>query len=243
MENNTPTPQPQQQALTMPVAIVIAAVLVLIAVVLVNNRGGASTKVVAEKTLSEQVGVAKDKLTACTGAIDQNALGAKLQASVDAAMKGVPADQRGTPYSVLVGTNGVKTEIRGADTVDNVKKLIAEVTSGTVTTKYTGEVPPVDASDHVTGDPSKATVTIIEYSDYECPYCARFHPVLEQVVSESNGTVAWVYRHWPIHQNSMAKLIAAECVSQLKGNDAFWKYSDLLFKLIAPVQAPVADQL
>jgi protein-disulfide isomerase len=244
MENNTPTPQPQQQALTMPVAIVIAAVLVLIAVVLVNNRGGASTKVVAEKTLSEQVGVAKDKLTACIAATDQNALGAKLQASVDAAMKGVPADQRGTPYSVLVGTNGVKTEIRGADTLENVNKLIAEVNSGTVTTKYTGDVPPVDpATDHILGNLATAKVTIIEYSDYECPYCARFDPVLQQVISDSNGSVAWVYRHWPIHQNSMAKLVAAECVAQLKGNDAFWKYSDLLFKLIAPVQAPVADQL
>lgn len=241
MENNTP--QPQQQVLTMPVAIVIAAVIVLIAILLVNNRGGASTKVVENKTLSEQVGVAKDKLTACTAATDQNALGAKIQASVEAAMKGVPADQRGTPYSVIVGANGVKTEIRGADSLENVKKLVAEVNSGKVTVKYTGEVPPVDpATDHITGS-ATSPVTIIEYSDYECPYCARFHPVLEQVVSESNGSVNWVYRHWPIHQNSMAKLVAAECVAKIKGNDAFWKYSDLLFKLIAPVQPAVQDQL
>ena len=246
MENNTPQPQPQQpqQTLTMPLAIVIAAVIIAIAFLFAYNRGTAPVKAVADKTLSEQVGVAKDKLTACIAATDQNALGTKIQTSVEAAMKSLPADQRGTPYSVIIGSNGVKTEIRGADTLDNVNKLIAEVNSGKVTAKYTGNVPPVDAAtDHILGNPATAKVTIVEYSDYECPYCARFHPVLEQVVSQSNGSVAWVYRHWPIHQNSMAKLVAAECVAKLKGNDAFWKYSDLLFKLIAPVQAPVADQL
>ena len=232
MENTT------QQKVSTPVAIVIAGVLIMVGILLTNN----GNKVVAQKTLSEQVGVAKDKLTACVTATDQNALSTKIQASVEAAMKGLPTDQRGTPYSVIVGPNGVKTEIRGADTLENVQKLIAEVNSGTVTAKYIGEVPPVDATDHITGSPT-APVTIIEYSDYECPYCARFHPILEQIVSESNGSVNWVYRHWPIHQNSMQKLVAAECVAQLKGNDAFWKYSDLLFKLIAPVQPAVSDQL
>lgn len=235
---NTP-----QQKITTPTAIIIAGVLVMIAVLITNNNGGSKNKIVVEKTLSEQVGVTKEKLTACIAATDQNALSTKLQASVEAAMKGLPADQRGTPYSVIIGPNGVKTEIRGADSIENVKKLIAEVNTGKVTAKYTSEVPPVDpATDHIIGG-ATAPITIIEYSDYECPYCARFHPVLEQVVSESNGSVNWVYRHWPIHQNSMAKLVAAECVAQLKGNDAFWKYTDLLFKLIAPVQAPVADQL
>jgi protein-disulfide isomerase len=155
-------------------------------------------------------------------------------------MKAVPADQRGTPYSVIVGTNGAKTEIRGADTIDNVKKLVAEVTAGKVTTKYTGDVPPVDpTTDHIFGNPA-APVTIIEYSDFECPYCARFQPILEQVVNDSNGGVNWVFRNWPIH-NSITKLIAAECVAKIKGNDAYWKYGDLLFKLIAPTQAPATD--
>ena len=236
MENN------KNQKITTPMAIVVAGVLIMVGILLANYTGS-NNKVSANKTLSEQVGVSKDKLTACIAATDQNALSAKIQTSVEAAMKNLPTDQRGTPYSIIIGQNGVKTEIRGAASLENVQKLIAEVNSGTVTTKYAGEVPPVDATDHVQGDPSKAAVTIVEYSDYECPYCARFHPTLEQIVSESSGSVAWVYRHWPIHQNSMAKLVAAECVAQLKGNDAFWKYTDLLFKLIAPVQPAVSDQL
>jgi protein-disulfide isomerase len=146
-------------------------------------------------------------------------------------MKAVPADQRGTPYSIVVGTNGAKAEIRGADSYDNVIKLIAEVNAGKVTTPYTGDVPPVDATDHILGS-ANAPVTIIEYSDYECPYCKAFQTTLNRIVTESTGSVAWVYRHWPIHQNSMAKLVAAECVAKLKGNDAFWQYSDLLFGLL-----------
>lgn len=236
MENN------KEQKITTPMAIIIAGVLVMVGILL-TNKGIVGQKVVKEQTLSEQVGVTKDKLTACVSTTDQSALSTKIQKGVEAAMKGVPADQRGTPYSVVVGINGVKTEIRGADSIENVKKLIAEVNAGNVTVKYTGEVPPIDATDHILGNPTTAKVTIIEYSDYECPYCKAFQVTLNQVVTESAGNVAWVYRHWPIHQNSMAKLVAAECVAKIKGNDAFWKYTDLLFGLLNPTPAPVSDKL
>jgi len=233
----------KQQKLSIPAAIVVAGFIIMVAILITNRGGNSIGNDTKNKTLSEQVGVSKEALTSCIKSIDQSTLTKNIQTSVESAMSGVPAEKRGTPYSVIIGKNGVKTEILGADTIDNVKKLITEVNSGTVTTKYTGNIPPVDATDHVMGDPSTATVTIVEYSDYECPYCARFQPILEQVVKESNGSVAWVYRHWPIHQNSLAKLEAAECISKLKGSDAFWKYSDLLFGLIQTQANPVTDQL
>lgn len=229
----------KQQTISTPVAIVIAGLLVMVGILLTNGGGN---KVAKEKTLSEQVGVSKDKLTECVKGTDATALNTKIQESVASAMKAVPADQRGTPYSVIVGSNGVKAEIRGADSIDNVKKLIAEVNAGTVTTKYEGEVPPVDATDHIFGD-ANAPVTIIEYSDYECPYCKSFHTTLTQLVTESNGSVSWVYRHWPIHTNSFEKLVAAECVAKIKGNDAFWKYSNLLFGMLKTAADPVTNQL
>lgn len=86
--------------------------------------------------------------------------------------------------------------------------------------------------DHVFGNPD-AAVTIVEYSDYECPFCARLHPTLERIVAESDGEVNWVYRHFPltsIHPNAEGSAIAAECVAELGGNDAFWSFSNVLFE-------------
>lgn len=92
------------------------------------------------------------------------------------------------------------------------------------------QIPPVDENDHVFGNPN-APITIVEYSDYDCPFCSRFHPTLERVVQEFDGEVNWVYRHFPlsIHPNAAPAAEAAECVAELAGNDAFWSFSDGLF--------------
>lgn len=183
-------------------------------------------------TLSEQLGVTKEKLTACINSTDKTALQAKVTASVESGMKGIPPEQRGTPYAIIVGSNGVKSEIRGAYPVDEVKKRIEEVKSGKVTTAtYAGEVVVSEEGDHVMGSPN-ATVKVIEYSDLECPFCKMFHATMKQVVSESNGSVSWTYRHWPIHSGSFEKLVASECVAKIKGNDAFWKYVESLFEIM-----------
>ena len=184
-----------------------------------------------EKTLSEQVGVSKESLSACIKSTDTNALSTKISASVESAMKALGPNERGTPYAIVVGSNGVKSEIRGALPIEEVRKVIEEVKSGKVTTEYKGEVALSEAGDHMQGN-SNATVKIIEYSDLECPYCKMFQSTMKQIVSESNGSVSWVYRHWPIHQGSMEKLVASECVSKIKGNDAFWKYVELIFGLM-----------
>lgn len=232
----------KKQKINTPTAIIVAGFLIMLALLITNGGSGIGNKVTKEKTLSEQVGVSKEKMTVCLKAIDSTALQTSISTSVEAAMKALPNDQRGTPYSVIVGKNGSKAEIRGADSIDNVKKLIAEVESGKVTTPYKGEVPTVTAEDHIIGS-IDAPIVIIEYSDFECPYCKAFQATLKQVVADNNGNVAWVYRHWPIHQNSFAKLVAAECVAKIKGNDAFWKYSDLLFGLLKTAADPVTDQL
>lgn len=234
MENNT-----TQTKVSTPVAIVIAGLLVMVGILLTNG-GGKNTK---DKTLSEQVGVSKDKLSQCINNIDSNALSSKIQTSVENAMKGVPADQRGTPYTVVIGDNGIKTEIRGALSYESVKQLIDDVAAGKAKSDYTGEISLSEEGDHINGNPN-AKIHLIEYSDYECPYCKMFQPTLEKIVAESNGTISWTYRHWPIHSGSFEKLVAAECVAQIKGNDAFWKYSDLLFSLIQTGTAPsFSDQL
>lgn len=229
----------KQQKISTPMAIIVAGVLIMIGILVTNGSG---SKVAKEKTLSEQVGVSKEKLKTCMEETDNESLSKKIQDSVNSAMKAIPQDQRGTPYAIVIGSNGVKSEIRGADSYENVKKIVDEVSSGKVTLKYEGEVVVSEEGDHIMGN-ENAPIKIIEYSDYECPYCKMFHPTLEKIVTESNGNVSWVYRHWPIHSGSFEKLVAAECVAKIKGNDAFWKYTDLIFGLLKTANDPVTDQL
>ncbi len=76
-----------------------------------------------------------------------------------------------------------------------------------------------------------AETVIVEFSDFQCPYCSKVHPVLKDIVDASEGAVAWQYRHFPLPSHKKAELSAAysECVGRLLGEDAFWLYTDHLF--------------
>lgn len=95
----------------------------------------------------------------------------------------------------------------------------------------TGTVPPVTSADHIRGD-KNATLTWIEYSDMECPFCKRFHPTLIEMMDEYKGKIKWVYRHFPLsfHQNAQKQAEASDCAAELGGNDAFWKYTDRILE-------------
>jgi protein-disulfide isomerase len=87
----------------------------------------------------------------------------------------------------------------------------------------------VDKSDHIRGD-SNAKITMIEYSDFECPFCARFQDTVEQVLAEYKGQVRLVYRHFPLsfHPSAQKAAEASECAAD---QDSFWEMHDKLFEL------------
>ena len=87
---------------------------------------------------------------------------------------------------------------------------------------------PDPGRDHLMGDKG-AEVTLIEFSDYECPYCKQFNGVPQEVVKRLGGRVNFVWRHFPLDfHNPVAsrEAAAAECVAKQGGNDAFWKFTD-----------------
>jgi protein-disulfide isomerase len=98
-------------------------------------------------------------------------------------------------------------------------------------------IQPVSDDDWIKGD-KNAPISIIEFSDIDCPFCQRFHETMQQVVDEYDGQVNWVYRHFPLaslHPNASKKSEATECVGELGGNDKFWQYLDKLFAESTPV--------
>lgn len=100
-------------------------------------------------------------------------------------------------------------------------------------TRQAGQIRPVTDQDHIRGD-RKAKVSLVEYSDLECPFCKRFHPTMQQALKEYAGKVRWVYRHFPldqIHPKADKEAEATECAGELGGEDSFWRMADKIFEV------------
>ena len=122
--------------------------------------------------------------------------------------------------------------IAGAILLKGSERPVTNKNSNTNQVDQNPEIRPVDETDHILGN-KDAEVVIVEYSDTECPFCKNFHNTMHQVVAQSNGEIAWVYRHFPIpqlHQKAEFEAHATECAAELGGNDMFWSYIDEIFK-------------
>ncbi len=85
-----------------------------------------------------------------------------------------------------------------------------------------------DNFDHIMGN-KKAKVTLIEYADFECPYCKQFHTTMKQAMEKYGDRVRWVFRQFPIesiHSQARAEALASECAGE---QGQFWKFADILF--------------
>lgn len=119
-----------------------------------------------------------------------------------------------------------------SDSSGSAPTPVAVDTQGEDAPTPVGKPADVTSDDHVLGSNS-AKVTLIAYSDFQCPFCQRFHPTATKLVNDYKGKVRLVFRSFPlssIHPQAQKASEAAECVASLKGNDAFWKYADALFQ-------------
>jgi protein-disulfide isomerase len=86
----------------------------------------------------------------------------------------------------------------------------------------------VSEHDHICG-PATALVTLLEYGDYECPYCGAAYPVVEKLREELGDRMRFVFRHFPLTQIHPHAMNAAESAEACGAQGKFWEMHDLLF--------------
>jgi predicted DsbA family dithiol-disulfide isomerase len=89
--------------------------------------------------------------------------------------------------------------------------------------------PPVEDRDHALGL-ATAPVTLVEYGDYECPYCGRMHPVVKELRERLGDRLRFVFRHFPLDSVHPQARRAAEAAEAAAAQGRFWEMHDLLYE-------------
>jgi protein-disulfide isomerase len=88
---------------------------------------------------------------------------------------------------------------------------------------------PVGDRDHVAG-PRDAPVTLVEYGDFECPYCGMAHPIVKAAQRRMKKRLCFVFRHFPLTQAHPHAERAAEAAEAADMEGKFWEMHDMLFE-------------
>jgi protein-disulfide isomerase len=83
--------------------------------------------------------------------------------------------------------------------------------------------------DHIQG-PADAPVTLVEYGDYQCPYCGAAHPIVKEVQARIGDRLRFVFRNFPISTSHPHAEQAAEAAEAAAAQDRFWPMHDLIFE-------------
>jgi protein-disulfide isomerase len=88
---------------------------------------------------------------------------------------------------------------------------------------------PVGPSDHIQGDP-KAACTLVEYGDYECPYCGSAYPIVKRIQKHFGKRLRFVFRNFPLAEMHPHAESAAESAEYAGAHDKFWEMHDALYE-------------
>jgi len=89
--------------------------------------------------------------------------------------------------------------------------------------------PPVSARDHIEGH-EDAPVTLLEYGDYQCPYCGVAHPVIKRLQKSLGKKLRFVFRNFPLTHAHPYALLAAQAAEAAGLQGKFWEMHDLIFE-------------
>lgn len=183
-------------------------------------------------SIAKEIGLDVDSFQTC---LDNKETAEAVQSDYQS---GLTAGIAGTPGTIILNTQtGQAKLITGALPYANVKSAIdAMLGTGDATILDTLEdvtdFEALNETDHLRGN-KNAKIALIEYSDFECPFCQRFHPTMLRVLNDYADDVTWVYRHFPLdslHPKARPFALASECAYTQKGDDAFWDMADIFFK-------------
>jgi protein-disulfide isomerase len=89
--------------------------------------------------------------------------------------------------------------------------------------------PPVSDRDHITG-PDDAPVTLVEYGDFECPYCGMAYPVVKTAQRALGDNIRFVFRNFPLAEAHPHARVAAQAAEAAGAQGKFWEMHDMLFE-------------
>ena len=152
----------------------------------------------------------------------------------------VSSEREGEFYNIVVSFEGeqvpVYVSLSGDYLITDLVPIsddIGPVGSGRVVD--TGGVQQVDLGDAPVKGDANAPVTIVEFSDYECPFCGKFYSETLPQIEENyikTGKVKLVFKDFPLgfHANAEPAAVAARCAGALGGDEAYYEMHDLLFE-------------
>ena len=101
---------------------------------------------------------------------------------------------------------------------------------------------PVTADDHSQG-PQDAKLTLVEYGDYQCPYCGQAYPIVKQVQKHFGSRLRFVFRNFPLSEMHPHALSAAQTAEFAGAHGKFWEMHDALYENQENLGAPLYLQL
>jgi protein-disulfide isomerase len=88
---------------------------------------------------------------------------------------------------------------------------------------------PIEGRDHLQGN-IHAPITLLEYGDYECPYCGEAYPIVKEIQERLGEKLCFAFRNFPLANAHPHALHAAEAAEAAAAQDRFWEMHDLLFE-------------